>query len=414
MARTLTARDAHAIINLVAKEALGENATIQAVDASSFVSVGEAVLASGVENTLNALSIVLGKTFMATRPYKAKFNLITENNSDLYNTRMRKISFYSKEALESGDWNTQLKTNLAEGYDNGSNGGASTASMWEQNRAMPLEFNFGGLSVWEDSITIYEYQLKPAFRSEANFNAFISGIMTEKGNDIESQKEAFSRIALLNHIAGVYDMSANMKGSVVNLTNGFNAKFGTSYTGAQLRTTYLKEFLEYMTSEIKQYSRKLTYRTANYHWPVSKVVDGKTYTIKRHTPVDKQKLFLYNPLITDAETMVLPEIFNDNYLKPSNYEPIDFWQNFNEPSKISVTPAIPNVNAPASQTVGDAVELDYVVGCLFDADALMINHNLEDASTTPQEARKHYRNLWWTFGKNIVNDFTENFILFVM
>lgn len=32
--------------------------------------------------------------------------------------------------------------------------------------------------------------------------------MTEKGNDIESQKEAFNRMTLLNYIAGVVDLEA--------------------------------------------------------------------------------------------------------------------------------------------------------------------------------------------------------------
>ena len=68
MARTLTTKDAYQIINLLVREATGQDATIQAVDPSTFVSVGETVLATGVENTLNALSLVLGRTFAAVRP----------------------------------------------------------------------------------------------------------------------------------------------------------------------------------------------------------------------------------------------------------------------------------------------------------------------------------------------------------
>ena len=165
MARTLTTRDAYALINAVAHEALGANATIQAVDSSTFVSVGEAIIASGMENTLNALGLVLGRTMVAVRPYKARFALINSIGSGAYANRIRKISYYTKDALPTGADNTQLYTNFAAGYDNGTNSAASTASMWEQNPPVPLELNFGGSSEWQYCITIYEHQLKVAFSS---------------------------------------------------------------------------------------------------------------------------------------------------------------------------------------------------------------------------------------------------------
>lgn len=113
--------------------------------------------------------------------------------------------------------------------------------------------------------------------------------------------------------------------------------------------------------------------------------------------------------------MVFPEIFNPNYLSLDNYEGVTYWQNFNEPSKISVIPAIPDVaNAGGGQTAGSPVALDYVVGMIFDEDAIMIDYQLESATTTPLEARKHYRNMWWSFSKNAINDFTENAVVFIM
>ena len=181
--RVLTPVDCYALINAIYKEATGQEATIQAEDTSSFVSVGESILKTGTENTLNALGLVLGRTFMAVRPYQAKFGIINSLNSGLYANRLRKISFYSRMAEPSGAFNTDLYVNHAMGYDNGSNGGASLPTMWEQNQPVPLEMNFGGRSVWDDSTTIYEDQLQAAFRDEASFAAFMSGIMTEKGND---------------------------------------------------------------------------------------------------------------------------------------------------------------------------------------------------------------------------------------
>lgn len=424
MARSLTPRDCHALMNLLVKEATGQDSEIQAVDSSTFVSCGELVLATGVDNVLNSLSLVLGRTFMAVRPYKAKLAIINALNTDMYTNRMRKISFYSREAQASGDFNTQLYTNLAAGYDNGENGTddvtgdpVSTKSMWVQNPAVPLEVNFAGQSVWEDSTTVYEYQLKNIFRSEEEFSQFVAGIMTEKGNDIESQKEAFNRMTILNHIAGVYDLDTAdgaANGRVINLTAAYNERFNTNYTSEQLRSTYLKSFLEFFVSQFKLASEYMTVRSAKYHWSPAKTVGGVSYKLMRHTPYDRQKVLLYRPLFVESEAMVLPEIFRPEYLDiNTQYEPVMYWQNINDPSGIDVVPAIPNT-ATGVQTAGDEVELDYVVGMIFDSDAIMIDYQLEAASTTPLEARKHYRNMWWSFSKNAINDFTENAIIFIM
>ena len=165
MARTLTPRDAHAIMNLLLKQATGDT-SLTVVDASTFASAGELVLATGMENVFNSINIVFNRLIVASRPYNAKMRIVGVKEVGTYSNRARKISFYSKYALPDGSHNTQLYTNLADGYTSGDNGGASTKSQWEQHQAMPLEMNFGGSSVWQHCITQYEDQVKIAFRNE--------------------------------------------------------------------------------------------------------------------------------------------------------------------------------------------------------------------------------------------------------
>ena len=145
----------------------------------------------------------------------------------------------------------------------------------------------------------------------------------------------------------------------------------------------------------------LTNRSKKAHWSPAKTIGDVSYTLLRHTPKDRQRLLLFNPLLVKTQAYVFPSLFNEQYLKMENYEGVMFWQNENDPSAIKVTPAIPNVATPANgQTAGDTVTLGYVVGMLYDVDALMIDYQLERSSTTPLEARKGYRNLWWSFSKN--------------
>lgn len=411
--RVLTPKDCYQLINAIYAAAVGEDGNLAAVDTSSFISVGESILRTGTENTLNAISLVLGKTFTAVRPYSAKLRFINAENSGLYANRMRKISYYSRKAKPSGAFNTDLYTNHAMGYDNGSNGGASVASMWEQNQPVPLEMNFGGSSVWDDWTTIYEVQLQEAFRDEASFAQFMSGIMTEKGNDIESEKEAFNRATMLNYMAGIYDLNS-VTGGAIDLVAAFNTKFSTSYTGSQLRSTYLKEFLAFFVATVKTISDSLENRSIKYHWSPTKTIGADTYELLRHTPKDAQRLIMFKPFWNDAEAQVLPEIFNDQYLKMENYEGVTFWQDEANPAGINIVPAIPDTSDPTTQIAGNAVAIDYVLGVLYDKDAMLVDYQLDSAYSTPVEARKAYRNMWWHYKRNAINDFTENGVLLYM
>ena len=426
MARTYTPLDGYAIMSALVREATGQQAaTVE--DISSFVSAGETVLATGMENVFNALGVVMGRMFVATRPYKAKLALINALNTDCYTSRFRKISFYAKDPTASGYFNTDLYTNLADGYTNGQNPSGtpptpnSTKSMWEQHQAMPLEMTFGGSTVWDDCITMYEEQVRAAFRGPSELAEFVAGKLTEHANDIESQKEAFNRMTLLNKIGTCYYFQEGLsqtKRTAINLTYEYNQRFGTSYTSAQLRSTQLQSFLEFMTATIKKYMDYLTERSAMFHLPMTKTVGGVSYSILRHTPYDRQRLFLFEPLFREAEAMVLPEIFRPEFLDINKqYEGVSFWQ---EQAEDDEDRAAVNINAAYYDTVtgyqlkSPDIELEYVVGLLADEDALMVDYQLERALSTPVEARKGYRNTWLHFSKNAIDDPTENAILFYM
>lgn len=421
--RALTPNDGYAIMTELVREATSQK-TITVVNMSDYISAGETVLQTGYENVFNALGIVMGRLLVAARPYKAKLALINSLNTDCYTSRMRKVSFYSKDPVASGMFNTDLFTNLKDKFTNGENesGGVaqSTKSMWEQNQAMPLEVNFAGSTVWDHTITMYEEQIRAAFRDPVELAQFVQGMLIEHDNDIESTKEAFNRMNLLSKIASTYYYDAVLSqvvGSAVNLTAAYNARFGTTYTSAQLRSTQLKSFLEFMVATIKKCSDYMTERTAKYHLPMTKTVDGVQYNILRHTPYNKQKLFLFEPLFREAESMVLPEIFHDERLEMDNYEGVTYWQENAEDDEdraaIKVKTAYYDTVSGEQKATAD-IELDYVVGLLTDEDGIMTDFQLERAATTPLEAKKMYRNVILHFSRNSINDPSENAIIFYM
>ena len=414
MSRRLTPTDGMAIINAMSEEMLGVNATVTAVDTSTFASVGETLLAAGTENVTNTLALVCSRDLVAIRPYEAKFRILNALDSGLFSNRIRKISYYAKWAVNTGAANTQVKTNLAMGYDDGTNGGAATENQYYQSVPVTYQTTFGGGIEWQYPYTIYEKALKEAFRTPEDFADFLNGFLVSAANDLEQEKEAFSRLLVLNAIAGVIDMASVMPGSAKNMTALFNAKFGTSYLTNDLLTTYFTEFLEFFVATVKTDSDMLENRSLLYHWSPSKTIGSDTYELPRFTKKSDQRMMMISEFWNDAESRVLPAIFNDRYLKLSNFEKVDYWQNINEKTKIDVIPAIPDTSDPTQQIAGSAVQLSMVLGTLYDRDAMMVDFHLEDVASSPLESRKKYRTVWNTINKNPIWDPTENMIIYYM
>lgn len=422
MARRLNVTDGYAWINAMAAEMFGENATIQAIDGSTFASVGESILQSGIDNVINTLSLVASRDLIAIRPYKAKFSLINALDSGLFANRIRKISYYAKKAVPTGAANTQLfPENLAMGVDNGVHYDSSTPpvqmsveSMFLQSAPVTYQAWFGGGVEWQYPYTIYEKALKEAFRSPEAWTAFLNGFLVSVANDIETEKEAFSRLTMLTAIAGTFNLTASMPGSLRNLTTIFNATYGTSYTSAVILEQHFEELLAVLVSTVKTDSDMLEERSILYHWSPAKTVGADSYVLPRQTRKEDQRMMMIAKFWNDAEARVLPAIFNDQYLKLENFEKVAYWQNINDPYAISFTPAIPDTSDPSAQIAGSAVTQSVVLGCLFDKDAVMVDFHLEDVASSPLEARKKYRTIWNTINKNPLWDATENFIVYYM
>ena len=405
---TFAPKDAYAVMNSLVHQATGRT-DIVATDTSSFIDAGNTVLDTGVENVFNSLSVLIGRTIIAVRPYTGKFNLISRTEADAFDNRVRKISFYARDNQASGMFNTDLNTNLGAGLSDTDGVG----SMWEQNPAIPAEKFFYSSFTWDKSHTQYLEQIKVAFKDETKFIEFINGIMVEVQNDIESTIEARNRMVVIDRIAGqklLTDNGSLGSESAVNLTKAFNEEFGTAYSTDEILQEHLTAFLEFYVARVKIDSDFMENRSTLYHDPMTKTIDGVDYVVLRHTPKEYQRFIYYAPFFTKATTRVLPEIFNPQYLGDinANGEGIDYWQSIKNPSAIDVTPALPN-GAESSE-----VKLDLVIGMLFDFEAIMTNNKFTGMYTTPINARHVYTNMWWHYLYGICQDYSENCILYYM
>lgn len=396
-------QDIYTIANALVKEVTGQTPAIAAVDTSSFINVGQMCLDQSKEGTLQAISNMVARTIIAVRPYSGRFTSI-EATSQEWGLYIRKIAFFSGEFDETKFINTAQNPGiLLDG---------KSVDMYKIKKRYPLEMYYTGESTLNQRYTTFREQLKTAFQSEGEFSAFLNGMMVEIGNDIARWKTAENRAVVMNFIGSLYN--TGKPGQKVNLTVQFNAARGTAYTTRDLLTVHLQEFLSFFVSYMETLTGLMEESSELYHLtPMCTDDNGNTLHLFRHTPKSEQKLLLYQPLINDAKAWVYPAIFGPGYLSFGNYEGVQFWQNINDRSAISVTPAQFDVNT-AKQVVGKAVKLDYVVGLLYDRRALATAYRQDSVYTTPFNISGEYYNTEHHWKMNYMQDPTENAVLFYM
>lgn len=396
-------QDIYTIANALVKEVTGQTPAITAVDTSSFVNVGQMCLDQSKEGTLQALSNMVARTIIAVRPYSGRFTSI-EATSQEWGLFIRKIAFFSGEFDETKFINTAQNPNtLRDG---------NSVDMYKIKKRYPLEMYYTGESTLNQRYTTFREQLKTAFQSEGEFSAFLNGMMVEIGNDVVRWKTAENRAVVMNFIGSLYN--TGKPGQKVNLVEQFNMARGTAYTTHDLLTVHLQEFLSFFVSYMETLTGLLEESSELYHLtPLCTDDNGNTLHLFRHTPKSEQKLLLYQPLINDAKAWVYPAIFGPGYLSFGNYEGVQFWQNINDRSAVSVTPAQFNVNT-AKQETGEPVKLDFVVGLLYDRRALATAYRQDSVYTTPFNISGEYYNTEHHWKMNYMQDPTENAVLFYM
>ena len=395
MANVLTPVDVYALMNDVVSQATGRT-DLAVVDTTTFSSVGEIVLRTGTENTLNAISTVIGKTIFSVRPYKGKLESLRVAQQR-WGGQVRKIINLYDEAEKSDDWNTDVAQNaLADG---------GSVDMYKIRKPKAVQLNFYGTKVLQKHITRFRDQLSLAFHSEDEFIRFIDSVMVEFSNEIELLNEAESRTTLLNFMAGISSMGL----TEVDLVAEYNNEYGTQYTRAQLLSTYIESFMKFVAAEIKIYSSKLTDMSTLYHANLT----GYN-KIMRHTPKERQKMVMYEPIFIKTQAEVYSGLFNPEYLNIGSFEGVNYWQSQSTPTAINVKPNILDVSTGASKNAEVAVNLDYVLGILFDEEACGVMPQFDYSSTTPFNSAGGYYNMYMHWRFNSYCDYTENAVLFVM
>lgn len=381
------------ILNAIQQQATGVSAPV-ATDTSSFVSVGQTVLKTGYEPTLNSISQVMGRTIFSIRPHDRKFKGL-EVDSQRWGNHVRKITPLDK-PFEEDD---RLK--LVDGQ---------SIDPFVVNKPDAIQTNFYGENVYQKSLTLFRDQLDTAFQGPDQFGSFVSMVMQNASDLIEQAHEDMARMTLANLIGAkkIYQSTVDTTGThVVNLLTEYNAYAGTTLTAATVKQpANFEPFIKWAYAYIKTVSDKMTERSTLYHYNFGE-------NIARHTPKRDQRLFIYSPEINNVEASVLSSVFHPDEVsnKIDITERVNFWQGITSGGTVNVTPSY--VKADGSSDTGAAQSMDYVFAVLMDREAAgvtMVNQ-WSDSIWNP---RGGYSNLYWHFTDRYYNDFSENAVIFII
>ena len=126
----------------------------------------------------------------------------------------------------------------------------------------------------------------------------------------------------------------------------------------------------------------ITERSAKYH---INITTPHNKTIMRHTPLDRQKIYLASRFMNQIDSTVLSQTYHNNFLRIADHERVGYWQSIDNPLRINVTPTYMS-NAGALVTP-EAVSQDNVIGAIFDEEAVGITVVNQWSATTPFNAR---------------------------
>ena len=380
--------NAAAILNEIVAQATGKN-PISSVNTKDFVSVANTALGVSSDNLLSAISQIISRTIFSIRPYSRKFK-------GLYMDSQRFGNVTRKLNIADSEWNNDVRYDLVDGQ-----------SIDDQIVRKPnvLQTNFYGQNIFERQVTIFKDQLNIALSSEEEFQRFITMVMTTASDQIEQAHESTARMTLANFIGG------KVKGDTSNvykLVTIYNDVAGTVLDTATVRQPEnFVPFMKWAVGFIKTISDRMTNRSQKFHINVT----GKE--ISRHTPYNKQKLYLYSELLNDIDASVMTSIFNDEYLKFADHERVSFWQSIDSPDGIKVMPSYLQPGGNVKVETEELAVAD-IFGVLFDEEAVGITTYGEWSAPSPFNARGGYSNIFWHFNDRYFNDFTENGVVFLL
>ena len=359
------------------------------INTGEFVSVGQTLLKTGYEPAMNAISQVLARTIFSVRPYTRKFRGLFVD-SRKWGNHVRKINYLDSDPVDDAG--------LAPAD-------AASVDPFAVSKPKIIQTNFYGRTDYERKTTVFRDQLDAAFTSPDEFASFIAGQMQNVSDQIEQDHETTARATMANLIAGIAKQSNALQN--IHLLTEYNAATGGKYTATEIQApSVFPAFMKWVYARIASVSSLMTERSIDFH---TNITAG--YFI-RHTPIARQRVFMYAPAKFETEARVLADTYHENYIRDASNEIVNFWQSIKTPDAVS---ALPSYLAADGTITTEATKVDVanVFAVLMDEEAAGISVCNYDVGSI-WNPRGRYANTFWNFQDRFWNDFTENAVVFTL
>ena len=383
------------LVNSVNNEIIGANALLEE-DLSNVVDVGKAVFdATSYDNYVKALVDHIGKVIFVDRKYTGELASLYRDNWE-YGAVMEKVYVTElPEAVENESWKLE-------------DGASYDPNVFKQPKVAAKFYN--KKTTFEVDLSIADIQVRSAFDSATQLNAFISMLMNSVDTAINIRLEGLSERVINTLIANtIYNDIPDLapqKGGIkaVNLLKEYNTAMGLTGDSALSvdDAMYTPDFIKFASYTISRYIKRIEKPSKLFN------CGG----LVRHTPADMQHLILLSDFKAAADVYLQSGVFNDQFTALPKSESIAYWQGtgtdyaFSSISKIDVDIADP---ANAGSTV--RVQWGGVLGVLFDHWAGGITNDKRRV-TSNYNAKAEFTNMFYKQDCNYFVDLNENCVVF--
>ena len=376
------------ILNTITSEMLGES-VIVAEDLSNIVDIGKAYENAGsLDNYVRRLNDHIGKMVFVDRVYSGRAPSVLMDGWE-YGSILEKVRGELPDATENESWELQ-------------NGQSYDPNVFYKPDVSVKFFN--DRVTFEVPVSFTERQVKSAFSSAVQMNAFMSMIRTNVENSLTVKVDSLIMRTINAGIGetfhdefanGVYTGRSGVK--AVNLLYLYNTKYSLSLTAANAITD--PAFIRFASYMIKNYIRRMQ--------DMSKLFNiGGT---AKFTPADRMHVIMLDEFKNAADVYLydgLNQFNTENIRLPATMETVSYWQgsglsyDFADTSKI-------NIKTPS----GDDVTATGVLSVIFDRDTLGVT-NVDSRVTTNYNPKAEFFNEWHKRDAGYFLDLDENFVVF--
>ena len=380
-------KQVYEIVNDAQKQVLGEESLIQE-DLSDVVSIGESIANANLyDKYVGALINRIAKNIFSIRAYSGRAPRVLMDSWE-FGSIVQKVHGTLPDATENES------CELVDG------------ATYEQDTFYKPQVSvklWNHKTTFEIPMSIAEEQLKQSFLGASEMARFIEMLFQMVENSLTLKFDTLIMRTINNFIgATIQDNAVGTR--VVKLLTEYNTIHGL--TGAQALTNtkalYDKEFLRYTAYRMKQVAQRMSNYSTLFN------IGGT----QKHTPRDFLRIVLLDYVDAGVSAFLQSDTFHEELVKLPPADVVSCWQGSGTSYALADASKI-NVQVLDKTGTKRSVEQAYIVGCMFDYEALGVTALNKRVRTHVNDKAEFY-NYWYKEDAGYFNDYNENFVVFLV